>query len=63
LDTLKVLYIIDGQKETSKEKVHLLKSEDIEHIDVIKGEKALKLYGDEAKNGVVIITTKKKITK
>ena len=31
----------------------------VESIRVIKGEKAVKLYGDKAENGVVVITSKR----
>ncbi|WP_430815873.1 TonB family protein [Carboxylicivirga sp. RSCT41] len=32
---------------------------DVESIRIIKGDKAIKLYGDRAKNGVVVITSKR----
>jgi TonB-dependent SusC/RagA subfamily outer membrane receptor len=31
----------------------------ISHIDILKDQAAIEKYGDKAKNGVVIITTKK----
>ena len=52
------LFIIDGREVTD------FKDEDIDPntidtVEVIKGDAAIKLYGDKAKNGVIIITTKK----
>lgn len=51
------LVIIDG-KIVDEETFKKYKPEDIEKIEVLKGEKALKKYN--AKNGVILITTKKK---
>lgn len=53
------LFILDGKKLLSGEGIKSLNSEDIEAISVLKGESATKEYGDEGKNGVIIITTKK----
>jgi len=52
------LYIVDGKESTSK-KVKRLDTDDIENIDISKGEKAIEKYGKKAKDGVVVITTKK----
>lgn len=52
------LYVIDGEIAT-KEKMDQLKPEQIEAIDVLKGEKATTAYGDKGKNGVIVIRTKK----
>jgi TonB family protein len=52
-----ILYMIDGKATTS----NILKEmdpDDIESIEVIKGEKAEQLYGNLGKHGVVIISTK-----
>lgn len=49
--------IIDG-KITNKEMLDKLSPDDIEKIEVLKGEKAIKKYN--APNGAIIITTKKK---
>jgi TonB-dependent SusC/RagA subfamily outer membrane receptor len=38
--------------------VENLKPDEIEKVDVLKGETGLKLYGENGKNGVVLITTK-----
>ncbi|MGK0291614.1 MAG: bla regulator protein BlaR1, partial [bacterium] len=53
------LYIIDGKK-TSAKKADKINPDDIESIDVLKGEHAIEKYGEKAKNGVVIITSKAK---
>ncbi|MGB0891587.1 MAG: MG2 domain-containing protein, partial [Flavobacteriaceae bacterium] len=48
------LYIVDGKLIPSFD----INSSNILKIDVLKGEKATSLYGEKAKNGVIIITTK-----
>lgn len=53
------LYYIDG-KEASYEDVEKLDPDFIESINVLKGENATKVYGEKGKNGVIIITTKKR---
>ncbi len=53
------VYFVDG-KESTKEKVAMLKPDDIESMSVLKGEAAEKAYGKKVKNGIVQITTKKK---
>ena len=53
------VYMVDG-KESTKEKVAMLNSNDIESMSVLKGEAAKSVYGEKGKNGVVQITTKKK---
>ncbi len=52
------LYIVDG---VIKEKPLLngLNPNDIQNIDVLKGESATTLYGEKGKDGVIVITTKK----
>jgi TonB-dependent SusC/RagA subfamily outer membrane receptor len=52
------LYIIDGEIMTA-EQAKTINPSEILSIDVLKGEKALALYGEKAKNGAVVITTKK----
>ncbi|WP_312139575.1 M56 family metallopeptidase [Sphingobacterium sp.] len=52
------IYFIDD-KEATKAEVDNLKSEKIKTVKVIKGDKAVKDYGDKAKNGVIEITTRK----
>lgn len=53
------LYIIDG-KEATKADVDKLDPNSIESINVLKDESAKAIYGEKAKNGVVMIATKKK---
>jgi bla regulator protein blaR1 len=62
------LYIVDGEKkiaaqEPGEKKKDIdvllnLNTEDIESIQVFKGKDAIEKYGDEGKNGVLLITTK-----
>tara|TARA_R110001583_G_scaffold145096_1_gene297131 strand:- start:81114 stop:82871 length:1758 start_codon:yes stop_codon:yes gene_type:complete len=52
------LYILNG-KEISKKEMVKKNPEDIESINVLKGESAKDKYGDKGKNGVILITTKK----
>ena len=52
------LFIVDGKKYTSSEYANSLNPNDIGSISVLKNNKATELYGEEAKNGVVIIKTK-----
>ncbi|RLD26852.1 MAG: hypothetical protein DRI75_10855 [Bacteroidetes bacterium] len=52
------IFILDG-KEVSKKVIDELDSDKIEKIEVLKGDSATKEYGKKAKDGVVIITTKK----
>ena len=52
------LMIIDGIEKPNM-KMDDVDTDDIEKIEVFKGEKAVEKYGDKAKDGVVIITTKK----
>ena len=52
------LFIVDGVK-TSAEKVKAMDAKTIDRMDVLKDQSAIEKYGDEAKGGVIIITTKK----
>ena len=51
------LIILDG-KETSKSNFEKLKPEDIESVNVWKGQKAIQKYGDKAKDGAIEVETK-----
>lgn len=56
------LFIVDGIKKFNADTKAIdldIKPENIEKIEVIKGRDATILYGDEGKNGAVLITTKK----
>ena len=55
----KPLYFVDGKKAKEKD-VQKLSPDDIESINVYKGDGAIKKYGKKAKNGVIEIATKKK---
>jgi len=56
LDNTDPLIIIDGKESKGLKKIS---PDDIKSITILKDESATKLYGDKAKNGVLIITTKK----
>jgi len=55
------LIVIDGVVQTvsSQQALQSVKPEDIESINVLKGLSATNLYGDQGKNGVIQIITKK----
>lgn len=55
-ETKKPLVIIDGKVSTEKE-LNKLNTYNIEKMEIVKGEKAIKKY--KAPNGVILITTKK----
>lgn len=62
------LFIIDGVKRpkldvNSKSTDLNLNPEDIEKMEVLKGKNATLLYGDEGKDGVILITTRKRKVK
>lgn len=54
-----VLYIVDGKRIT-KEEMGKLNTSDLETVNVLKDKAAIAIYGEDGKNGVIIITTKKK---
>ena len=53
----KPLIYID-EKKSDKQELSNLKPEDIKSMSVLKDEKAIKAYGEEGKNGIILITTK-----
>ena len=53
------LCIVDG-KEITYDQMKALDPQTIDHIEVLKDQDAKEKYGEKAKNGVVLITTKKK---
>lgn len=53
-----VLYTVDGKKVTIEE-VNTINPNNIETINVLKDKAAVAVYGDDGKNGVIVITTKK----
>lgn len=58
----KPLIILDGQR-IPYEKFNQIDPKTIESMEVVKNEKAIELYGEEAKNGVIIIKSKKRSSK
>lgn len=54
-----LLYIVDGKEISEKEMKDII-PDTIESINVWKGEKAIKKYGDKGKSGVVEIVLRKK---
>lgn len=53
-----VVYYIDG-KEVTNDAIKKLDSKKIESMNVLKGESAVKAFGDKGGKGVIVITTKK----
>ena len=53
------LIVVDGKRMPKDFKVEFIKPEQIDNITVLKDKSAQSTYGDEAKNGVILITTKK----
>jgi TonB-dependent SusC/RagA subfamily outer membrane receptor len=53
------LYIIDGKEQPTGKNINDIKPNDIESISVLKGEAAVKTYGEKGVHGVIIITSKK----
>ncbi len=56
ITTTKPIYIIDG--EVFKGNLEDINPNDIESVDVLKGESATKIYGEKGINGVILIQTK-----
>lgn len=52
------LVVVDG-KEISHDQLSAIAPDRIESINVLKGDKAVALYGEKAKEGVIIVTMKK----
>ncbi len=52
------LFILDG-KEISRKEMTDIDPNTIKEVEVLKGEKAVEKYGDKAKDGVIVIITKK----
>ena len=59
----KPLIIIDGVEQIKDDAIDKLNPNIIESISVLKDESAVKLYGERAKDGVILITTKNASTK
>lgn len=52
-----IYYILNGEK-SSRRKIEKINPDNIESIDVLKGENAQRFYGKKGKNGVIVVTTK-----
>ena len=53
------LFVIDGKIERNTDLIETINPDQIESINVLKGEVALKKYGAEGVSGVIEISTKK----
>jgi TonB-dependent SusC/RagA subfamily outer membrane receptor len=54
----KPLLILDGVEKPDM-KLENIDTDEIEKIEVLKGDRATEKYGSKAKDGVIMITTKK----
>ncbi len=55
----KPLMIIDGKEAEAQTSMNDIDPNQIKSVEVLKGDAAVKKYGEKAKNGVILITTKK----
>ncbi len=55
-----ILYVVDG-KITNRDEALAINRKDIESINVLKDEIAIKQYGEKGKNGIIVITKKPKV--
>ena len=53
------LYVIDGVKMDKSFELNKIEPKDIESITVLKDASVASIYGDEGKNGVIVVTTKR----
>ena len=58
-DLVNIPYIIVDGKPVDNAKLKDIDPKTIDHMDVLKSQEAVKKYGEKAKDGVIIITTKK----
>lgn len=58
-NSIKPLFVIDGKQMPPYYNVDGLKPEAIESMSVLKGKSATTIYGEKAKNGVIVIKLKK----
>ena len=52
-------YVIVDGKPIDGSKLKEIDPKTIDHMEVLKSQPAIEKYGEKAKNGVIIITTKK----
>jgi len=57
------LYVVDGNIQTGKFELNAIDPNDIQTVNVLKGESTLNKYGEAGKNGVIEITTKTEASK
>jgi len=57
----KPIYIVDGVRMNEKQ-AKAISPDEIESISILKDKAAIDVYGQDAKDGVVVITLKKKVT-
>lgn len=60
-DENKPLLILDGVIQDAAFELNSVSPDEIESIEVLKGNSAVKLYGEKGKNGVILINRKKKV--
>lgn len=60
-DENKPLFILDGVIQDAAFEVNSVSPDEIESIEVLKGNSAVKLYGEKGKNGVIQVHRKKKV--
>ena len=60
VNTFKAPYIIVDGKPIDSDKLKDIDPKTIERMDVLKDKAAIEMYGEKAKNGVIVITMKKK---
>lgn len=56
----RLVYVVDGKKVSIGELEATTKPDNIESINILKNEEAVKQYGEEAREGAIIIKLKKK---
>lgn len=56
------MYVVDGKSATASQ-LRTMRKTDVASVNVLDGGRAVGLYGKNARNGMVIITTKKAINR
>ena len=60
-EDLSPIFVVDG-KITNAQDVEVVTADMIQSVEMLKGKKAINKYGQAAKNGAILITTKKEIS-
>ena len=55
----KPIVIVDGEQWPAGINLNIIDAKRIESVNIYKGESAVNLYGDKAKDGVIVVATKK----